>query len=393
MGKVIAAFMKKPTTIVGIMTAILFQLIFSVIWMTGYDGVTDVDRMKGLRVGLVVQDGQIGPAIADKLSQSLPVQTEQFASEEEAQEKLDNRELQMVITIPAEFGQSIMTADRTAAIQYTINESNPALIRSMMSTIAAQVTSTLNKEAVGQGVHSVLTQAKMPEEQAAGSAEALSERVVSHLQYTNKVDGMNNQMVPMMMVLASYVGAMIMGMNLEQSSMAVAAQFGRMKRFAARSIINVISAVVVSLIGSALVLSLGGQAEQGFLAMWGFQSLFVLTFMFVSQLFLILFGMAGMVFNIIMLSLQLVSSGAMLPRELLSDFYITIGNYLPATYAVEGNMNLLFGGPNVWSDSIGLIMIMLVAFAISLAVTGLRKGRASQQPVPASTTANANLRT
>lgn len=390
MGKVIGAFMKKPTTIVGIMTAILFQLIFSVIWMTGYDGVTDVDRMKGLRVGIVVQDEQIGPAIADKLSQSLPVQTEQLASQEDAQQKLDNRELQMVITIPAEFGQSIMTADRTAAIQYTINESNPALIRSMMSTIAAQVTSTLNKEAVGQGVHSVLTQAKMPEEQAAGSAAALSERVISDLQYTNKVDGMNNQMVPMMMVLASYVGAMIMGMNLEQSSMAVASQFGRMKRFAARSIINVISAVIVSLIGSSLVLSLGGQAEQGFLAMWGFQSLFVLTFMFVSQLFLILFGMAGMVFNIIMLSLQLVSSGAMLPRELLSDFYITIGSYLPATYAVEGNMNLLFGGPNVWSDSIGLIIITLVAFAISLAVTGLRKGRAPQQPIPASTPANAN---
>lgn len=389
MGKVIVAFMKKPTTIVGIMTAILFQLIFSVIWMTGYDGVTDVERMKGLHVGIVVQDEQVGPAIADKLAESLPVQTELISSPEEAQQMLDNRELQMVISIPAEFGQSIMTADRMAAIEYTINESNPALIRSMMSTIAAQVTSTMNKEAVGQGVHSVLTQAKLPEEQAAGSAVALSERVVSDFQYTNKVDGMNNQMVPMMMVLASYVGAMIMGMNLEQSSMAVASQYGRMKRFAARSIINVVSAVIVSLIGSSLVMALGGQAEQGFLAMWGFQSLFVLTFMFVSQLFLILFGMAGMVFNIIMLSLQLVSSGAMLPRELLSDFYVAIGSYLPATYAVEGNMNLLFGGPSIASDSLALLIIAAVALVISLAVTGLRKGR-TPQPVPSSATANAN---
>lgn len=389
MGKVIVAFMKKPTTIVGIMTAILFQLIFSVIWMTGYDGVTDVERMKGLHVGIVVQDEQVGPAIADKLAESLPVQTELISSPEEAQQMLDNRELQMVITIPAEFGQSIMAADRMAAIEYTINESNPALIRSMMSTIAAQVTSTMNKEAVGQGVHSVLTQAKLPEEQAAGSAVALSERVVSDFQYTNKVDGMNNQMVPMMMVLASYVGAMIMGMNLEQSSMAVASQYGRMKRFAARSIINVVSAVIVSLIGSSLVMALGGQAEQGFLAMWGFQSLFVLTFMFVSQLFLILFGMAGMVFNIIMLSLQLVSSGAMLPRELLSDFYVAIGSYLPATYAVEGNMNLLFGGPSIASDSLALLIIAAVALVISLAVTGLRKGR-TPQPVPSSATANAN---
>lgn len=32
-------FIKQPSTIAGILTAMMFQLIFSLVWMTGYDGV------------------------------------------------------------------------------------------------------------------------------------------------------------------------------------------------------------------------------------------------------------------------------------------------------------------------------------------------------------------
>ena len=37
----LGAFLKQATTKVGIITAITFQLLFSLIWMTGYKGVTD----------------------------------------------------------------------------------------------------------------------------------------------------------------------------------------------------------------------------------------------------------------------------------------------------------------------------------------------------------------
>lgn len=115
-------------------------------------------------------------------------------------------------------------------------------------------------------------------------------------------------MAPMMMLLASYVGTMIMSMNMAQSSLALAASgMGRWRLFAARNIINAAAAVFVSLIGSSLLLLLGGQAEQGFLALWGFQSLSVLAFILLSQLSLLLFGMGGMLMNILLLSVQLVT--------------------------------------------------------------------------------------
>ena len=365
------AFMKRPTTIMGIGTALLFQLIFSVVWMTGYDGITD--RTDKLRIGVVNEDRQLGAAVAASLAEQLPVQVEAVNELGAAQRMLDERELQMVVHIPADFSARAQAADETAAISYTINESNASLIKSMMSGIAGQITAAVNKQAIAGGASQMLAGLELPEQQVRQIAGALSERVASEFTYTNPVQGVNNQMVPMMMVLASYVGAMIMGMNLEQSNMAIASQTGRWQRFGARVAINLVSSAVVALVGSSLVLALGGQSESGFLAMWGFQTLFILTFMFVSQLFLIFFGLGGMLFNIALLSAQLVSSGAMMPRELLSDFYNGLSTIFPATYAVEGSMNLLFGGPGVGHASAGLLIVLAAAVVLGIAGTALRK--------------------
>lgn len=381
MKQALQAFMKRPTTWVGIITALMFQVIFSGIWMTGYDGVTD--RTEQLHIAIVNEDQQLGQQVASSLEKELPFQMEQISSLDEAKSKLDKRDLQMIIYLPADFTQKATVADTKAPIEYWINESNPALIKSIMSSVAANVTAQVNQQAVASGVNTVLGEVSpLPADQATQLSQGLSERVTTDIHFTNAVQGMNNQMVPMMLVLASFVGSMIMGMNMEQSSLAISGQVGRWKRFGARSIINVIAAVFVSIVGSTLLVSFGGQIEQGFLNLWVFQLVTLLTFMFVSQMFLYLFGMAGMLFNIIALSAQLVSSGAIVPRELLSSFYIGLGNLLPATYAVEGNMNLLFGGPTIGSEVLALLAILVVAAVVSAAAVGLKR-RSSMQPAGA----------
>ncbi|KEQ21824.1 YhgE/Pip domain-containing protein, partial [Paenibacillus tyrfis] len=285
------AYLKKPSTIVGIVTAVMFQIIFAVVWMTAYDGITGADRLKQLEVGIVVSDQAAGQAIAGKLAGELPVRTRLIATQPEAEQLLNERKLQMVVTIPEGYSDSLKDRNRTASIRYSINESNPALTGNLMRAIAAQVTATVNKEAVGQGLQAALAQAKLPDEQPAAAAKSLSERVTSEFANMNAVRGMNNQMAPMMLLLASYVGTMIMSMNMTQSSMALAvAGIGRWRSFAARNLINAAAAVFVSLVGSSLLIMLGGQAEHGFLMLWGFQSLFVLSFILLSQLCLLLFG-------------------------------------------------------------------------------------------------------
>jgi len=180
-----------------------------------------------------------------------------------------------------------------------------------------------------------------------------------------------------MMVLSSFVGSMIMAMNLQQSSMAIQT-LSKWQKLWTRFVIHAASAIVISAIGSSLVLAFGGQSAHGFLAMWGFQAVFLMTFMFFTQMFVVLFGVGGMLFNIIGMSVQLVTSGAMVPREMLSPFYLELSRYLPATYAVEGSMNLLFGGPGVGSDVGVLLGMTAIAAVVALAAVALRKERAMQ---------------
>lgn len=371
MGNALKAFLQKTPTKIGIATAIMFQLIFSIVWMTGYDGVTD--NTANLTIAVVNEDAGVGRQLAEQLVQQLPFQIVTESSLDAAKQKLEERNVQMVLHLPSALSVQLQTPGQKAELQYWINESNPALIKSMMSSVAAGVTATVNKQAIAAGAQAVLTQMNVPAAQAQSTAQALSERVTSSIQFTNPVSGMSNQMVPMMLVLASYVGSMIMGMNLQQSSNLIGAQAGKWSKFAARAVLNSIAAVVTALVGTSLVLLLGGQSVHGFMALWGFLTLCLLAFLFFSQLFLLLLGNAGMLLNIIALSAQLVSSGAMVPRELLNGFYRGLGDYLPATYAVEGNMNLLFGGPGAAGASWSLLLIVLITAVLGLLVTVLRK--------------------
>ncbi|PUA35453.1 ABC transporter [Paenibacillus elgii] len=382
MFQALRAYLKKPATIIGIVTAMMFQIIFSLVWMSGYQGVNE--NVKQLKIAVVNEDQGVGKRVEEQLVSSLPFRMISEPSLSRAQEKLNNREVQMVLHLPADFSRQLQAQGQKGRIDYYINESNPALIKSIMQGVANGVTATVGKEAAAMGMQAMLVQANMPAAQAQSVAQGISDKVQSNIESVNPVQGMHNQMVPMMMVLASYVGAMIMGMNIQQATAMLGPSFSRWSKFGARVIINVVSAVFIALIGSSLVVAMGGQTAAGFVSLWLFQTLFLMAFMFFSQMFLIVFGMAGMLFNIAMLSIQLVSSGAMVPRELLGGFYYTFSEYLPATYAVDGGMNVLFGGPSVSADAGALVAIMLSCLVVGLAATGLRKeGRAAVKPAGA----------
>lgn len=360
---------KKPQMIVGIVIAMAFQIIFSVVWMTGYNGAND--RIKDFRIAIVDNDHVMGDQIVQKMKGTMPFQI-LMADEETARQQLVNREVQMMMIIPTDFTTTLQNPEATAKLLYEINESNPALVKSVMDSTAIMITGIVDREASAIGIKNMLERISLPSEQAGEAATGLVERVKSETRYINPVDGMNNQMVPMMMVLASFVGAMIMGMNMQQATLALGKRESKWHVFTARVLINIIAALVISLLGSSLVMSLGGQSVEGFISLWLFQSLIVWVFLVFSQLFLIIFGMAGMLFNITLLSLQLVTSGAMIPRQMLSSGFQTMGDFLPATYAAEGLMTIIFGGVNLEKDVLGLVAIAVISIIISAGVTALR---------------------
>ncbi|MFC0212302.1 YhgE/Pip domain-containing protein [Paenibacillus chartarius] len=385
MGKTFQTVLKQPTTIVGIVIAIVFQLVFSIIWMTGYKGITD--NTNKLVIAIVNEDSGLGKTLVEGLSSNLPFQVTKLEQLSDAQQKLDERKFHMVLHVSSDFSKQLQTPGQTAMIHYYINESNPQLIKSVMQSVSTNITAIANKQAIAAGAQAALQQVnpQLPADRAAPIASGLSERVVSDVQSSNKVTGMHNQMVPMMLVLASYVGAMIMAQNVQISMNIAGAQLGKWPVFGVRVVLNIGSAIVVSLVATAMVHALGGQSVVSFATMWGFLALVMVSFMFFAQMFLILFGNAGMILNIIMLSAQLVSSGAMVPRELLNGFYHGISTYLPATYAVEGNMDILFGGPSLGASAISLLLITVVCFGVCVLGVAVRRERRSEQGAGART--------
>ncbi|MCU4991439.1 hypothetical protein OCF10_21260 [Bacillus cereus] len=90
------------------------------------------------------------------------------------------------------------------------------------------------------------------------------------------------------------------------------------------------------------------------------------AFLSLTQMVLTVFGNAGMIFNIISLSLQLVSSGVIVPHEMLSKTYQTIGELFPATYAANGYYTIIFGGVSLEKNIIALLVIILVTQSIAV---------------------------
>ena len=102
------------------------------------------------------------------------------------------------------------------------------------------------------------------------------------------------------------------------------------------------------------------------------------AFLSLTQMFITVFGNAGMIFNIISLSLQLVSSGVIVLHEMLSKTYETIGELFPATYAANGYYTIIFGGVSLEKNIISLLVIILVTqlvAVITVSIKGIVKRR------------------
>lgn len=86
--------------------------------------------------------------------------------------------------------------------------------------------------------------------------------------------------------------------------------------------------------------------------------------------------------------MQLVTSGALVPQAMLSDFYNKLASLLPATYGADGYFTIIFGGStdNLMSDCSSLGMIIAVTLTISTIVVALKKSKVQskrEQIVPA----------
>lgn len=206
---------------------------------------------------------------------------------------------------------------------------------------------------------------------------------------TNNVEEFAANFVPLMVIISSFVGAMVMIMQHQQAAQLVQDTISKWQLFLARQIINIAVAFTLPLLTIGLMHLFNISSEQSFFSIYLFQALMFWAFLCLAQAFVIMFGNLGMIFNICALSIQLVTSGVLVPQAMLSDFYHKLASLLPATYGADGYYTIIFGGSsdNLISNSSSLGIIIAVTLAISTTVVALKRERVkseSKQIVPAS---------
>lgn len=375
------SFFKQRETLLGISAAIAFQLIFVIVWLTGYDGV--YERTDQFTIGIVNDDSVLGEKITSELKGNNLFQVTMFEELPRAKQELNERNINMLIHLPNKMAERLQ-ANENAHIDYYINQSVPTLTKQMMETVAnklneqvnQQVSETINTQlatTIPQMIAAKSTNEEIVEKVASQAVKMMQENshitpVKENVIKTNDKEGFVFTMVPLLIVLASYIGAMLISQHLQLSEAKLKSEYTRSSLFIGRQIINILVAISISLLTICLMYLFNIEIDYHFLVLWGFQSILMFSFLALSQVFVMLFGNLGMIFNIALTATQLVSSGAIVPRELLSSFYQGLGSILPATYGVNSYFSLIYGGGNLASDMKYLLII--IASLLIIAVGG-----------------------
>lgn len=366
--KLLKQYAQTRETYLGLAVAVAFQMIFFIVWLTAYDGVDD--RVDQVEIGMVVEDEHIGATIEEVIRDTDELSVLTYGSIEKAEKALDQKELAMIMYVEEDFTEQLTTKQRSE-IGYYIDQSNPRLLRQLMEGIAQEVTDAVNQELFGhvnqemmpEQVFSKMDIPEQTEQIAQELVATITDNLTQHPVEGNIVklhnrEGFAVSMVPLMIVLASFIGAMLISQHLQFAEEKIVGNESVIQSFLVRQCMNVLAAITIASLTIGLLLVFQIDMDKSLFSLWGFQALLFFSFLTLSQVFVLVLGNVGMLFNIVLVAMQLATSGALVPRALLSETYQRIGDYLPATYGTNGYFTFIYGG-GVMDEDIRILVYMI----------------------------------
>lgn len=365
----------------SVFMGIFYAVVMLVIFLLGYSALPG--QMDELKIAIVNEDaGESGAQIKEQLGESLPFKIESDYTHEKALQKLEDNKIALLIYIPEDFSASAQKGE-SAQIDFTVNEASATMVSSSMSSIVNEVNKQLSASFSTQTAQGILMNMNVPQEQAAEMAQQIENAYVGNYVIMNDVpDGMHNTMLPMFLVMASYVGAMIAAMQLVQVYKHNRGKASRFKLFGyvqlsafiiavVSTIFALITAYIITDLDTAVMLKVAAQQVLVYMAAFN-----------VCAIFTFLVGEAGMILNIPVLLSQTIANGATMPREMMYSYFEVVSYITPMYHAVNAYFAMIFGStdasPFVW----GLVAVGVGALLINLLiVTVLHRKEPEPRPV------------
>ncbi|MBQ2636957.1 MAG: YhgE/Pip domain-containing protein [Methanobrevibacter sp.] len=176
------------------------------------------------------------------------------------------------------------------------------------------------------------------------------------------VDTFGSQIAPFYIVLSMWIGGIITSVMIKPGSSVgtkykpVELYFGRLVLFMLMSALQ----TIVTLCGIFLLgINMDNPLLFVFSAFFVAAALMLLMYSFVSA-----FGQVGKIFGIILLVLQLSSTGGVYPIELMGSFFQFLYPYMPMTYAITLIREALLGA--FWSNYLNALMVLIGLLAATM---------------------------
>ncbi|PAD39646.1 YhgE/Pip domain-containing protein [Terribacillus sp. 7520-G] len=365
-------FLKNKGAIAAIFMGILYAIFMLGIFLPGYSAIPgNVDQLK---VAIINDDGgEVGSAIADQLSENLPFQDiETDLTNKEALKDLEKNDLALVVHIPENFSENVQSGETSSSIDFTINEAGATTVSSTMSQVVGQINDQLSAQFSKQTAEGVLMNFHVPENQAAALSDKIETAYQGNIVTINEMpDGMNNNMLPMFLTMAGYVGAMIGAMQLVGAFKESKGKASRTRLFLYVQLTALMIAVLGGLVATGIVYLVNDPGGDVYFGMLGQQILNYMVCFNFTAIFIFLLGQGGMLLNLPVLLTQTLANGATISRDMMYAPYEWMSHISPMYYSVQAYFANLFGStspsPFIWSmAAVGaaamLINIIIVAF-------------------------------
>lgn len=355
--------LRNGSVIGGMIMVAFYQVVFITIFMTGYSAIPK--NISDLSIAIVNEDPKNGAQIASQLKDELTFRTVTDIPLEQAKTDLNNRDVSMVIHIPADFSSKLAKTGEHPQLNYLINQANPASVASTMDQVAASITSSLNQQFAVQGAEGAFLDLNMPADQAKKLAADIPAKVTPNVVHTNPVPvGMHNQMAPFFLTMVAYVGAMIFSMLIVTAMNQLKSKMGRWPAFWSGQGVIVLVSLVAPLIGlSIYYLISGGYGAETYVKIWLLHSLELFAAIQFMSIFSLLLKDKAIFANLTLMLIQTISSGAVLTYDMMDGFFKFFSNISIMYYTVQAEFSLMFGGGKI-GENLASLAIMAAASTI-----------------------------
>lgn len=371
-------FLKSKGAIGSIFMGVFYAIAMLGIFLPGYTALPG--NMDDLKIAIVNDDaGQYGAQILSQFSESLPFKTiKTDVSNKKAMDELEHNKLALVVHIPEEFSANVQSGKVSASIDFTVNEASATMVSSAMSSVVGEINKQLSANFSEQTAKGVLMNFNVPEEQATAMATQIENSYVGNYVVINDVpDGMHNNMLPMFLTMAGYVGAMIASMQLVASFKANRGKASKTKLFMFVQLTALLIAILSTVVALAIAFSIADVDLSLLLPVAAQQILMYMAAFNVCAIMVFLVGEGGMVLNIPILLMQTIANGATMPRDMMYTPYDWFGRITPMYYSVQAYLAQMFGSispaPFLW----GLAGVFAGAMMINIVIV-----RFVHKPVP-----------